>query len=192
MQQMGVKEHMIEILRSGETARIRFSFRGSSGATIEIEPSHFRRVATALANGDLNVVEGRFTENRMVYSAFSDPQNNYASNTFYLGTNPRWSRDFNGLVVHESVHAYFDLVRTRIPWVDNEAAAYIAQAYYLRNSGYRQSRLELGSLPRMGSFVVGDMIAGGDVAPLIDALRDSLRNDPRYHAYIGDVFEGNG
>jgi hypothetical protein len=36
------------------------------------------------------------------------------------------------------------------------------------------------------------MASGGDVAPLIDALRDSLRNDRRYHANIGTVFTGDG
>ncbi|HRJ88702.1 MAG: hypothetical protein JNK51_10120 [Blastocatellia bacterium] len=189
---MGAKEQMIEILRSGETSRISFSFTGSGGTQVSLDGAAFRRVATALANGDLSVVEGRFTENRMVYAAWSDPENNYASNTFYLGSNPRWSRDFNALVVHESVHAFFDLSRTTIPWVDNEAAGYIAQAYYLRNSGYPMSRIELGSLIRLGALIVGDMTSGGDVTTLIDAIRDSLRNDPRYHSYINDTFTGNG
>jgi hypothetical protein len=189
---MGVKEQMIAILRSGEASRIRFSFRGSAGSTVSVDGSTFRRVATALSDGDISVVEGRYTENRMAYSAWDDPAGDTAANTFYLGRHQRSSRDFNALVIHESVHASFDLTSSTIPWVDNEAAAYISQAYYLRNSGYRQDRIELGSLARVGSFVVGDMVAGGDVTSLIDALRDSLRNDPRYHLYITGTFVGDG
>ncbi|MDM7921276.1 MAG: hypothetical protein QUS14_03165 [Pyrinomonadaceae bacterium] len=189
---MGVKDHMISILRSDETQRIRFSFRGSSGNTVTLEPGAFRRIADGMQRNQLHVVEGRFSDNRMVYSSWVDTANDYAANTFYLGRNQRSSRDFNALVVHEAVHAWFDVARVEIPWVDNEAAGYIAQACYLRNSGYSQSRIDLGSLLRIGSYVAGDMAAGGDVAPLIDALRDSLRNDRRYHANIGTVFTGDG
>lgn len=189
---MGVREHMISILRSDETQRIRFSFRGSSGNTVRVEPGAFRRVADGLQQNDLAVVENRFSDNRMVYSSWVDTANNFEANTFYLGRNQRSSRDFNALVVHEAVHAWFDLARTEIPWVDNEAAGYIAQACYLRNSGYPQSRIDMGSLLRLGSHVAGDMASGGDVAWLIDSLRDSLRNDPRYHANIGTVFTGDG
>ncbi len=194
---MGAKEQMVSILRSEETARISFSFTGSAvgmslGRPISLNGATFRRVATGLSNNTLHVVEGHFDENRMVYAAWDDDTNGYEANTFYLGNTPRYSRDFNGLVVHESVHAYFDLARTSIQWVDNEAAAYIAQAYYLRNSGYSQSRMPLGSPIRIASMAIGDMRAGGDASTLIDAIRDSLRNNPDYESYIGGSFTGDG
>src|SRR5438552_3479166 len=128
---MGVKEQMIGILRSGETCRVNFSFTGTTGASVSVDHSTFSRVADALSDGRISVVEGRFTTDIAMYSAFADTASNSAANTFYLGQNPRWSRTFNALIVHESVHASFDLTRTTIPWVDNEAAAYIAQGFYL-------------------------------------------------------------
>jgi len=98
----------------------------------------------------------------------------------------------DALIIHESVHAAYDLRRITIPWVDNEAAAYVAQGYYLRNSGYSRDRLELGSEARTGYAMVNDIIAGGDATFFLDALRDSLRNNPDYHSYIGGTFVGDG
>lgn len=198
---MGAKEQMISVLRDGDTARITFTITGvasgmSLGRPISINGSMFRQVATALSDNTLHVVTGHTfpgeNQNRMVYSAREDTANGFAANTFYLGSTPRWSRDFNGLVVHEAVHAYFDLNRLTIQWVDNEAAAYIAQAYYLRNSGFSQSRIEIGTPLRVASLYVGDLRAGGDVTSLLDAIRDSLRNNPDYESYIGGTFTGDG
>jgi len=191
---MGVKEQMIAILRSDETARINFSFRGSSGATISVGGSSFRRVATALANGSINVVEGRFTTDIAMYSARADSSTNVAANTFYLGTNPRYSRLFNALIVHESVHASFDLTRTEIPWLDNEAAAYIAQAYYARNSGLPRTAFEYGSQAIIAYSIVQGMRANStsDIDFFLSALRDSLDADPQYHSYIRGTFTGDG
>jgi hypothetical protein len=189
---VGVKQQMLGVLHSGETHRIHFSFRGTAGRTITIGPSDFRLVAEALASDRIAVVEGRFSSDRAMYSAYDDPANNTAANTFYLGANPRWSRTFNALIVHESVHAAYDLRGITIPWVDNEAAAYVAQGYYLRNSGYSRDRLELGSEARTGYAMVNEIIAGGDATFFLDALRDSLRSNPDYHSYIGGTFVGDG
>ncbi len=189
---MSVKQQMLEVLRSNETRRIHFSFRGTTGATVALGPSDFRLVADALDHDRIHVVEGRFNTDRAMYSAWADASNNTEANTFYLGQNPRWSRTFNALIVHESVHAVFDLRRVTIPWVDNEAAAYVAQGYYLRNSGYSRDRLELGSEARTGYAMVNEIIAGGDASFFLDALRDSLRSNPDYHSYIGTTFTGDG
>jgi hypothetical protein len=191
---MGVKEQMIGILRSGEARRIRFSFRGTSGATISVDPASFERVAAALHSGTISIVEGRFTTDIAMYSAQADPANNAAANTFYLGTNPRYSRIFNALVIHESVHASFDLVRSRLPWVDNEAAAYIAQAYYARNSGLNRMAFRLGSHPSTAYQIVTNMRANStsDVDFFLDALRSTLRGDRLYSHYINDEFRGDG
>ena len=89
---MGEKEQMIGILRSGEARRIRFSFRGTTGATISVDSSSFERVAVALQNNTISIVEGRFTTDIAMYSAQADTASNAAANTFYLGSNPRYSR----------------------------------------------------------------------------------------------------
>lgn len=191
---MGVKEQMIGILRSGEARRIRFSFRGTTGATISVDSSSFERVAVALQNGTISIVEGRFTTDIAMYSAQADTASNAAANTFYLGSNPRYSRIFNALVIHESVHASFDLTRSRLPWVDNEAAAYIAQAYYARNSGLNRMAFRLGSHPSTAYQIVTNMRANStsDVDFFLDALRTTLRGDRLYSHYINEEFRGDG
>ena len=186
---MGAKEQMIRILRDPDTARIHFNY-SSDGATVSITGNVFSQVADGLQSGHFSVVEGAFPDNRMVYSAYAS--GNDAANTFYLGRNNRWSRDFNALVVHESVHAFFDLRRRSIPWLDNEAVAYIAQGYYLRNSGYPQSRLEEDEPYEIGYRVANAYATGGNASEWIFVLRDKLNNDTRYSSYIHSNFGGDG
>lgn len=191
---MSLKSRLIEILRSDETSRIRFSFTGTSGSQVTVDRSSFRRVATALENSDISIVENRFTTDIAMYSSRADPATNSAANTFYFGRNNRSSRLFNALVIHESVHASFDLTRTTIPWVDNEAAAYIAQGYYARNSGLPRLAFEFGSQAIVGYQIVTNMRAKNqsDVDFFLGALRDSLHASPQYHDYIRGTFTGDG
>lgn len=188
---MGIKEQMIEILRSEEARRVRFTFAGSTGP-VAVDHTSFARVATALDAGDISVVTGGVRDGWAKYSARAEGTS--AANTFYFGRNQRWSRIFNGLVIHECVHASFDLSRTTIPWLDNEAAAYIAQAYYLRNSGLARERLEFGSMPSIAYQYVNGLRSGNttDVTFFLQALRDSLESSPDYHSYIRTTFEGDG
>lgn len=191
---MGVKEQMIRILRSGEARRIRFSFTGTRRTAISVDSSSFERVAAALQNNTIRIVEGRFNTDIAMYSAKQDIMRNTEANTFYLGRNPRYSRLFNALVVHESVHASFDLTQSRLLWVDNEAAAYIAQAYYARNSGLPRTAFQFGSQPSIAYQIVEGMRgdAQTDVDFFLSALRTSLRGDNLYSHYMGDDFIGDG
>ena len=186
---MGAREQMISILRDRDTARVRFTYRGGGRSDV-INADSFQRVANDLASGHLNVVEGRHSTNMITYSAWAEGAN--SGNTFYLGNNLRWSRDFNALVVHESVHAFFDVTRTSIPWLDNEAAAYIAQGYYLRNSGYPQSRLEEDEPYEIGYRVARELAAGRSGSDWMFILRDKLNTDSRYSSYIHGSFSGDG
>lgn len=186
---MGVKDKMIGILKNEDTARIKFDY--SSGQTrVNVTGDMFRTVATALSRGRLNVVEGRHARNTISYSARRDGDD--AANTFYLGKNDRSSRDFDALVVHEAVHAFFDITRTEIPWADNEAIAYIAQGYYLRNSGFPESRMEMGNHYRLGHLIAGSFAQGTTADNLVADLRSNLLNDPDYEHYIANTFRGDG
>ena len=50
----------------------------------------------------------------------------------------------------------------------SEAVAYIAQGYYLRNSGYPQSRLEEDEPYELGYRVARAMASGGSTSAWID------------------------
>ena len=191
---MGAKEQMISILRSSEAQRIRFSFTGTSGATISVNGHSFLAVADALSDGSLAVAENHFTTDIAMYSAHADTAHGFAANTFYLGRNPRYSRLFNALICHEAVHASFDLTRSSMPWIDNEAAGYIAQAYYARNSGLPRLSFEFGSNAIIAYSIVENMRSHDDsnIAFFLDALQDSLNADPMYHSTISGQFTGDG
>jgi len=186
---MGAKEQMISILRDRDTARISFNY-SSGGRTAAITGNVFTRVANELQNGNLNVVEGRFATNKVVYSSWREGSN--AANTFYLGANPRWSRDFNALVVHESIHAYFDVTRTEMPWLHNETIAYIAQGLYLRNSGYAHSRMEEDEPYEVGWQAAMELARGHSGSDWIQSLQDLLSTDSRYASYITQSYQGDG
>jgi len=189
---MGVKEQMIGILRNSDTQRISFTFTGTNETSISVDHTTFQRVATALQRNEIAISEGRFDDDIAMYSARENRRTNSAANTFYLGNNPRFSRSFDGLIVHESVHASFDLTRSSLPWVDNETAAYIAQGFYLRNSGFPRTRIELGALAAIGYDYIDDILNEGDGVFFLNALREQLRVRPMYHDYIEGRFDGDG
>ena len=186
---MGAKEQMIAILRDRDTARINFAYN-NGGRTATINRGVFDRVANDLASGHLNVVEGRYSGNRITYSSWREGAN--AANTFYLGANPRYSRDFNALIVHESVHAYFDVSRAEMPWLHNETIAYIAQGFYLRNSGYPHSRMEEDEPYELGWQVANAIARRGNPSEWISLLQSKLQTDSRYASYITQSYTGDG
>lgn len=191
---MSVRDQIVRILNSSETHRIRFSFTGVEGV-INVTPDLFSTAATAFARGQIAIVEN-FAEfgNRDIaqYSATSDTNRN--ANTLYLGRNQRSSRLFNALIVHEALHAAFDINRRSMPWIDNECAGYIAQAYYARNSGLPRTAFLYGSNAIIAYSIVEGIRShsDSDVTFFLDALRDNLRIDRLYASYINDHFSGDG
>ena len=185
---MGVREQMLRVLRGSETQRIRFSFTGTTGISISVDGSSFRRVAQAIEENRIQIAEGGVAGGWAQYNA--------RNNTFSVGSDQQWSRAFDALLVHESVHASFDLVSSSLPWLDNETAAYIAQGYYLRNSGFSQSRLDhVGQTnqPYLGLKIVESIVSGGSVDSFwLDQLHGSLLSSPQYHSYIRGTFTGDG
>ncbi len=182
---MGLREQMLDVLQDEQTRRIRFSMTGSTGVAIEVTPASFRRVAASITAGTVTVSEGGVPSGWAQY--------NSADNTFRVSTGAQWSRAYNALLVHEAVHASFDLSRTRIPWLDNETAAYIAQGFYLRNSGFSRSRLDELGQPYLGVLLVDSIIRTGTPdSTLIQELHGTLLSSPQYHSYIRGEFTGDG
>lgn len=193
---MPLKERMISILTNRHSQGISFSFTGSSGQTVSVNGTSFQRVADALRGGTVNVISGGAFPGAARYSARLDLRGGTSENTFYVGENDYSSPLFHALIVHESVHASFDLTRSVLPWVDNEAAAYIAQGYYLRNA-----RARVGALTRVGAgnetylgVRLVEAVQNGETFNnfWLDQLRGSLLADPLYHDKIRGTFTGDG
>jgi hypothetical protein len=189
---MGLREQLIRTLRSNDAQRIHFTFSGSTGVDISVDGSTFRRVAQAVEENRIDVQSSATVPRGWAkYSARAE--NGDAANTFYLGAGDHSSRDFDGLLIHESVHASFDLTRTSIPWLDNEVTAYIAQGYYLRNTGYPRTRMDTLGMPYYGVMIVDSIVRGEGVdAFWVEQLQGALESSPTYHNYIRTTFEGDG
>jgi len=187
------KEKVLDIMRGSNTQKISFSFTGSTGIKIQIRPEHFTRVATAISEDRISIVEGGVSAGMAKYSSRAEGTD--AANTLYVPRNSNaTSKDFKGLIVHESVHAIFDLYSSRVPWVDNEAAAYVAQGYYLRNAGHPRRLINENGGAYYGLMIIDSIFDGDDEQSQfwLDALRNSLLSDPLYHSYIRSQFIGDG
>jgi len=97
--------------------------------------------------------------------------------------------------------AAFDLTRAHLPWIGNEIAAHIAQAFYARNAGLGDAAFAATSPTFVAWLVVDKMVQehttfAGSVTdsnsgPLGD-LRTMLYASPQYGSYIQQDFRGDG
>lgn len=189
---MGLREQVIGILKNGFTQRIGFSFTGSTGAKITVAANDLLSVAQAIEGNKIAVQSSADVGSGWAkYTARDDGDSK--ANTLYVGANDYTSRIFEGLIVHEAIHAVFDLKKTVIPWLDNEATAYIAQGFYLKNANFSADKLSIAQQPFLGRMIADSVDASGNFdAFWLEELQNSLLSDPMYHGYIRGTFTGDG
>lgn len=173
---MGLKEHILQVLKSNETRRINFSFTGDDGRTIQIDYTAFQKVITAIEGGKITFGDAA------TLPAGSDGGYTGNDNNFTIRPTMTWSRLFNALIVHESVHAYFDIATGRLLGIDSEAAGYIAQGYYLRNSGFTRELTD--GLVSVGRRCIDSRAVGHVNVGALAELRSNIENDSRYASII--------
>ncbi len=139
----------------------------------------------------ITIVEGVAERGKAIYTARYDGA--LKANTMYIWPNDYASQSFAALVVHETVHAIYDLKRAVIPWLDNETAAYIAQGFYANNAGIPDDHVNRKEFIFLGKMIANDFVLTGQIDDLLmDELRDKLRNDPDSATYINQIFIGDG
>lgn len=180
------KQLMIDTLRNSHTQKINFKYVGTVGV-YRVVSGDFRTVALNIEQGNIDVQQGGVGAGKARYSVRQDGAS--AANTFYLGANNAAPNVYNSLLVHESVHAAFDLKGIVMPWLDNEAIAYIAQGFYILSAGEDGGLAEQAFL---GLEVAKSMQDGGGDSFWLDALRAALLSDPLYKQYINGTFRGDG
>ena len=178
---MSLKTKLIHVLQSRATQTIQFNFQSSAGGQVVVTPYSFQLVLEAVRSDKLTVESGGIADGWAKYDS--------ANNKFSIGQGH--GKSFEALLVHESVHAAFDLRKTQLPWVDNEAAAYIAQGYYLQNKGFGYEKLMPNGEVYFGSMLAEQVISGNTM-DFIQDLRNSLLANPAYHDFIRGTFTGNG
>lgn len=185
---MGLREDVIRVLSSRETNRIAFSFSGTNGLPISVNSSSFRRVLHGIRDNRILFHPGGVPAGSAKY--------NILSNKFFMGAMPRQSRLYDVLIVHEMVHASFDLSHSVLQHVDSEAAAYIAQGFFLRTSGFDVGRLPTSDDQQeiLLGFLIAEHVQHQNPVPpsSLDELRQSLLHNPHYRRFINGTFIGNG
>jgi hypothetical protein len=178
---MSTKDRVIHILRGIEAHRIRFSFP-SGGGTIQVNRLSFDRVARAIEHGHITVkVSNTFAAGVGAL---------YHPDTDTIETPPVIGRGNEGLLLHECVHASFDLAKTALPAVDDEAAAYVADALYFRMTGLPRPRWSAMLHAWAGTVadgILSDYQAGNTPIPAVSgfywqALRIFIATHPVYIA----------
>ena len=181
------KQLVIDTLRNNHTQRINFKYVGTTGFVFRVVAGDFTNVELNIQQGNIDVKDNAAPAGKARYSI--KQRGKSKANTFYLGANNAAPNVFSSLLVHESVHAVFDLKGIVMPWLDNEAIAYIAQGFYILSAG------EDGGLSQqafLGLEIAKQMQNGGNDPFWLDALRASLLSDPLYSQYINGTFIGDG
>lgn len=181
-----MKEVVIGVLTNRNSQKVSFLYTGSKGVRFVVTAVDLHLVATAIYAGTIDVQPGA-PDGMAIYTAseggFGKP------NTMYIGNNNASQEIFHSLFVHESIHAIFDLRKVTLPWLDNEAIAYIAQGFYLNSAGVVDGMSEQAYL---GSKIAKDFQNGGRDSLWLDVLWESLLNDAAYSQYINKNFVGDG
>jgi hypothetical protein len=136
---MTSRQQVVNLLRGKETHRIRFSFP-ASGTTLTINSGSFDTVAQAVEDRRVTV---EFTTNQPDGVGAQYSPANTASTppvSGHISSPPLHGRAQRLLMIHECTHAFFDLTRTSITAVDDEAASYVVAALYGRMTGLISSR----------------------------------------------------
>ncbi len=168
-----------DILRNPHARRIRFEMR-----SIRVDARLFETVAAAVAGGAIGI---RINPGvRRASGGAIDAE--YSSVGKYFTFAHGFLRPVfdEALVVHEAVHAGFDLARIRMPAADDEAAAYVAQCLYLMHVGLEAPPEDEAILA--AAWPSASAVIGGGVVPdaLVAALRQAIWDSPGYEHLNAD------
>ena len=187
---MGIREEMIVLLRTPLVASINFSFPSLNRqiGEVRVNQSSFERVARALETNRLNVTTN---SNNLVVGASAQYTSENAlkiGNTFII---PRLTTVLErGGVVHESIHASFDMTRSVLPQVDNEAAAYIGGCFYYASGNYRSFS---DPIHHAAIQIVNEFGQTNSINPArLEELRNAINNNPTYSHLVGRTYSGDG
>jgi hypothetical protein len=165
-----LRDRVMTILRSPTTKKIDFRLR-----QWHINSDSFEKVANGILVLDVQVDSGNVT-------GVAQAQYDYGTDTIELPSTS-YGTDLFGRagIVHECVHAYIDLLSSRIIESANEAAGYLAQFLYLLYSG---SSFPTPVSPGDVALKVAQNIVNtpGAVVARADeeALRKAIVNHPNY------------
>ena len=182
-----MKQLVIDTLKNSHMQKIGFTYVGTTGFAFRIMPGDFTTVALAVQYDNIHVQQGGAPAGMARYSIRNDGASQ--ANTFYLGANNTSQTVYESVLVHESVHAAFDLKGIWMPWLDNEVLAYIAQGFYILSAG-EDAGLSKEAL--LGLEIARSFQTIKTDPFFLDELKQSLLSNPYYKKYIRGTFQGDG
>ena len=166
---MSLERQVLAVLLGPTVGRIRFRFP-IAGSTVTIAPQTFHRVAHAIKSGrviirpptDLAVgVAAQYNDVARVRANGTAVRANTLEIVSVTG------RFDEATIVHESLHAAYDLLRTGLDGNAEEASAYVCTALYCRMTGLPKPRWANGQIFGSAERVAQSLLAQyqiGDVA----------------------------
>ncbi|MGE5304290.1 MAG: hypothetical protein ACM3TN_13340 [Alphaproteobacteria bacterium] len=176
-----LRSQIVAVLRSPSAAAVDFRISG-----VRVTSIMLGRVATAVEG--YMTPAGRLTPIQVIVNPGLHRTYGY-NGIYHYHDYFTFERDHlrndhdEALVIHESVHAAFDMTRTVIPGVDNEAAAYLAQAIYFLTKGNPVPGNLSGRPIFAAAFPLAQSVLRGADQPTaahLEPLREALRNAPNY------------
>jgi hypothetical protein len=145
---MSLASKVLNVLNGPTVARIRFRFP-IRGSHVTITQQTFHHVARAIGSGRV-IVRQPTDLAAGVAAQYNDVARVRADGTAVrantLEINPMMGRFDEATVVHESLHAAYDLLRTGLDANAEEASAYVCTALYCRMTGLPKPRWANGQI----------------------------------------------
>lgn len=181
---MTLESQVVRLLKGPVASRIRFSFDVGYGR-LTVSRRSFLGVAIAIENGSVSVANAGALRANVAAQ--------YVSAANRIEVPKIIGRTEEGLLLHECLHAHFDITRSGLTMVDEESAAYVVDALYFRMTGLRSSRWNARLHALAGGVANGLLheyqrgktpIPPVDGAPW-DALQAAITASPTYAGVFG-------
>jgi hypothetical protein len=194
---MSLTSGVLQVLNGPTVARIRFRFP-IRGGHVTITPQTFHHVARAIVSGRVIVRPPTDLAPGIPAQYNATPRNRADGTTVQANTLEIASasgRKNEAFIVHESLHAAYDLLRTGIDANAEEASAYVCAALCLRMTGFhadwdsnqiwqnakpvvetllRQYQMGVSGIPTVGEHEWHMLRAAVGLHPVYAALRAGI------------------
>lgn len=180
---------VLQVLTEGASRRIAFSFTTTTGITVTVDGTTFDRVAAAIRAATIQLVitedfpdgiAAEYVSSGLTPTPRAGTAAPVTINT--LRTRPLFGRIQEATLLHESIHASFDLTSTtNLPAIEEEAACYICDFVYFRRTGLAPSRMDAEAFSQTARPIAEAVIGGRAIsAALMTNLVTAIAADPTY------------
>jgi hypothetical protein len=181
-----IEESVLRILQSPAVSRLNFRLLG-----VEVSGKIYLEIAD-------KIIEGHFVVPDEIDADLAREGSGAAysarKNKFRFGSHRYGFREWDSYVVHEATHAIVDYNKVQISKIDDEVVAHVAHTLYLRRVGFGFKSHGVINKTWYAAVAVADSIIRGREpdSALVKKLQEAVRNDPDYHAFIGEMAFVNG